>query len=126
MAIKPDKTTQDASLSPEGSTVRGGQENRNLRQKNALQVVDNNPWSDQEERLREMPKHLHKLFKRAWSGKSRRAAILANCVMCMGYERAEVRRCTATACPLWPYRCWKTPEGMQRKARKRKGLAENE
>jgi hypothetical protein len=31
------------------------------------------------------------------------------CVQCMGGNRAEVRRCTAPACALFPYRLGKNP-----------------
>ena len=35
---------------------------------------------------------------------SPRAAIKAFCLECVGWQRAEVTRCTAPACPLWSYR----------------------
>lgn len=31
-------------------------------------------------------------------------AIRAKCLDCVGYVPSEVRKCTATACPLWPMR----------------------
>ena len=31
-------------------------------------------------------------------------AIRCFCLECMGYNAAEVARCTATECHLWPYR----------------------
>ena len=33
-----------------------------------------------------------------------RNAIRCHCLECMGYQQAEVRRCTDTGCHLWPYR----------------------
>ena len=35
---------------------------------------------------------------------TRKQAILAKCLDCSGGIRGEVRKCTVTRCPLWPYR----------------------
>ena len=35
--------------------------------------------------------------------------IRSKCIDCCGYELAEVRKCTATACELWPYRMGTNP-----------------
>jgi hypothetical protein len=35
--------------------------------------------------------------------------IRAFCITCMGGQAAEVRRCGAIACPLWPFRLGKNP-----------------
>lgn len=35
---------------------------------------------------------------------TRKQAIQAKCLDCSGGIKAEVRRCPATNCPLWPYR----------------------
>lgn len=43
-------------------------------------------------------------FRRAYAGKSLRAAGNAFCIECMGFDAAEVRICTAPACPLFSYR----------------------
>ena len=56
------------------------------------------------EKLAEIPKRQRPAFVRAWTGKSRKAAIRAACLVCMGYQSAEVDRCTAPLCPLYPYR----------------------
>ena len=52
---------------------------------------------------RDAPRYVA-LFRRAYSGKSRLAAMKAMCVECMGFDAAEVRNCSAPACPLFPYR----------------------
>ena len=36
-------------------------------------------------------------------------AIRERCIDCSGYQLKEVRLCTATHCPLWPYRMGKRP-----------------
>lgn len=36
-------------------------------------------------------------------------AIRRNCIQCQGGTEAEVRRCTQTWCPLWPYRMASDP-----------------
>ncbi len=48
------------------------------------------------------------VLKRAYSGASKTLAIKAFCLQCTGYLRAEVRACSAHACPLWPYRPYQT------------------
>jgi hypothetical protein len=55
-------------------------------------------------RLAQIPARQRPIFLRAWAGKSRKAAMRAFCLECVGYESAEVNRCTAPACPLYPYR----------------------
>lgn len=58
-------------------------------------------------RLQEVSRHARRhvaAFRRAYEGRSRRAAIAAFCVECMGYAAREIPRCTALDCPLWPYR----------------------
>lgn len=35
---------------------------------------------------------------------TRKQAIRLKCLDCSGNNRAEVRRCPVTGCPLWPYR----------------------
>ena len=36
-------------------------------------------------------------------------AIRRHCLSCCGFNRAEVRRCVATRCPLWPLRMGGNP-----------------
>jgi len=39
-------------------------------------------------------------------------AIRAKCLDCMCYQSVEVKKCTQTACTLYPYRFGKTPKGF--------------
>jgi hypothetical protein len=39
-----------------------------------------------------------------------RRAIIEHCKECMGFNAAEVRRCTARMCPLFPFRTHDKPE----------------
>jgi len=39
-----------------------------------------------------------------------RGAIRAMCRECMGHNAHEVRQCTSTLCPLWPFRTMDTPQ----------------
>jgi len=55
-------------------------------------------------RLAPIPARQRPIFLRAWTGKSRKAALRACCLECMGYQSAEVNRCTSHACPLYAYR----------------------
>lgn len=64
------------------------------------------------ERLRDIseyaPRHL-KLFKRAYAGKSLRAAVNAFCCECLGFAPSdEIAECTAPACPLFAVRPGRT------------------
>ncbi len=40
-------------------------------------------------------------------------AIRAKCIDCCCGQRAEVRRCQLTACPLWPFRLGKNPRAAR-------------
>lgn len=61
-------------------------------------------WSNPTRFQRWIPKQFRKLYEQAMGGKSRDAAIQAHCLSCMGWQASEVPLCTATACPLYPYR----------------------
>ncbi len=51
-----------------------------------------------------IPRKYRQLYRRAMTGKSRKAAIRAHCVMCMGWQGGLVDGCTAPDCPLYPNR----------------------
>lgn len=56
-------------------------------------------------RLADMPDSARRGYLRAIQGKaSPRAAIKMFCTECCGWQRNEVRLCTAQACPLYAYR----------------------
>ena len=56
-------------------------------------------------RLNSMPKNAIPKYIKALKGTSPTSAIKAHCHECMGYNALEIPRCTAYACPLYPYRC---------------------
>ncbi len=56
------------------------------------------------ERLSQMPKQYRATYKRAMTGRSRKAAMRAFCGECCGWEIKEVFLCTDYGCPLFPYR----------------------
>ena len=58
----------------------------------------------QADRLRQIPRHLRTWYQKACEGRSLRAAVNAFCIECCGWDRGEVSRCTARACPLHGYR----------------------
>ena len=47
------------------------------------------------------------VYDRAVAGRSLRAAVDSQCLECVGYHTAEVRACTALACPLYAVRPYK-------------------
>ena len=58
-------------------------------------------------RLHQISKHsptMFSTFLKAYSGKSKAAALKALCLDCSCYQRREVSLCSALACPLWLYR----------------------
>jgi hypothetical protein len=55
-------------------------------------------------KLAEIPPAYRQTYKRAMTGKSLRAATTAFCQECCGYQREEIKLCTAIDCPLYPYR----------------------
>jgi hypothetical protein len=56
-------------------------------------------------RLATCPQSVKAHFAAAWSGKaSPRRAIKAQCLDCVGFDRAEITGCTAYACSLWNFR----------------------
>jgi hypothetical protein len=59
------------------------------------------------ERLAQIQKAYRGIYKKAVQGKSLRAAVNAQCLDCVYWQRKEVSLCTDLACPLWlvrPYR----------------------
>ena len=58
--------------------------------------------------LEQMPESCRRGYAKAMLGKSLSAAVKAHCLECVGWEREEVRRCTAPACPLFAYRPYKS------------------
>jgi hypothetical protein len=52
----------------------------------------------------DVPDRYRYMYDRAMSGRSRRTAIRLHCLMCMGWKQSDVPKCTATGCPLYPYR----------------------
>jgi len=60
------------------------------------------------EQIAKRRKQISRLYKpvydRAVKGRSLRAAINAQCLECVGWQRNEVRDCTDLACPLYAVR----------------------
>ena len=61
----------------------------------------------------DVPVKYRALYAKAMSGKSRRAAVRAHCLMCVGWVPEEVTKCTAPNCPLYPYRLTRPIEGLE-------------
>ena len=51
-----------------------------------------------------VPLAYRSVFSRAAEGKSRAAGVKAFCLACVGFLKADVKNCSAKACPLHPYR----------------------
>lgn len=65
----------------------------------------------QEQEIQQIKEHIPDIYKAAYDkameGKSKTAAIKAFCLECICWQREGIRKCTATACPLYPYRPYK-------------------
>lgn len=59
---------------------------------------------DTEHDISKIPDTQKAVFKKAYEGKSRTAAVKAKCLECCCFQREEVRNCTVRSCPLWMYR----------------------
>lgn len=53
------------------------------------------------------------IFRRAYAGNSRTAAVKAMCLRCSNFERREVTHCTVYDCPLRDYRPYQTGDGSE-------------
>ena len=62
---------------------------------------------NQAKHLNTVPIKYRGIVARAYSGKSKAAALKAKCLECVGFQRNEITACTAFACPLHPYRPYK-------------------
>lgn len=54
--------------------------------------------------VREIPQKHQALYNQAVSGKSRKAAVRSFCLECVGYQVAEISRCSDGGCPLYAFR----------------------
>ena len=55
-------------------------------------------------REKEIPSSAQGVFRSAFTGNSRAAAVKAFCLECNGFDRAAVRDCPVRTCPLWRFR----------------------
>lgn len=51
-----------------------------------------------------VPENCLKIYDKAMEGKSLRAAVNARCLDCCAWQKAEVHKYPAMACPLWSVR----------------------
>jgi len=61
-------------------------------------------------RLAEMPKNYRNLYRTAKKGNNLRAALNSFCLECAQWQREEVMKCGAIACPLYGYRPYQNQE----------------
>lgn len=55
--------------------------------------------------VEEAPESVKNSLAHAFSGSaSPRKAIKVFCLVCVGYDRSEVKNCSSWGCPLWAYR----------------------
>jgi hypothetical protein len=58
----------------------------------------------QQQKLKAVPAHLHRMYRKAVTGRHRSAAIRFHCLECCGRVGSETRKCTAVDCILYAYR----------------------
>ena len=69
------------------------------------------------ERREQMPKIHRANYDKAMKGRSMKAATKAFCLMCVQWQKEEVRLCTDLACPLYPYRPYKNSSNRRSERR---------
>jgi len=74
-------------------------------------TVDEQLTKRREAKLAEVPARARGMYRQAWARTSRRAAIRAHCLECMGYLAPEVRVCTSHGCALFEYRTGRAADG---------------
>mgnify|MGYP006908300629 FL=1 len=52
----------------------------------------------------DVPKKYQRLYEKARTGKSRKAALRMTCLQCVGWQEHEFRLCPSTHCQNYPYR----------------------
>lgn len=62
------------------------------------------------ERRKQMPRAYRATYNRAVKGRSLRAAVNAQCLECVCWQRKEVTLCTDLACPLYAVRPYQLPQ----------------
>ena len=62
--------------------------------------------------LGEVPESMKNFYKKAYAG-GRAAAVKAKCLDCVCNVRAEIKNCTAYACPLWEVRPYQSKEELE-------------
>ena len=55
-------------------------------------------------KMAQVPERYRGIYRKAMRGRSMKAAIHAQCLECVGWQREEVRKCADPACSLYPYR----------------------
>jgi len=66
--------------------------------------IDDKRQAQIAERRKQIPKLYRATYEKAIGGKSRKAAMHAQCLECCGWQIKEVFLCTDLSCPLYPYR----------------------
>jgi len=59
---------------------------------------------EQEKFIAGLPESYRGITRKAFQGKSLRAATKAKCLDCVCWQRVEITACPCSTCPLWPYR----------------------
>lgn len=62
------------------------------------------------ERRAQIPRSYRATYDRAVKGRSLRAAINAQCLECVCWQRKEITLCTDLACPLYAVRPYQSPQ----------------
>jgi len=63
---------------------------------------------------RDVPEFFQSTYQKAISGKSKTAAIRAQCQECTAYSRSEISLCSDPGCPLFPYRPYRSDANVKK------------
>jgi hypothetical protein len=87
----PDKVANSGAESDEGAIIDSQTAGSSLDDKRRRKLAD-------------IPAKYRAMYRAAWKHKSRKKAIRAFCLECLGYMPSEVRLCTSPDCPLYEFR----------------------
>ena len=100
-----EKERATASQGPEAATTNHNNQNESY---NTSDLESTHKRAERiAQRRADMPPIHRANYDKAIGGRSLRAATKAFCLMCVCWQKEEVRLCTGLACSLWPYRPYK-------------------
>ena len=100
-----DKPTDSKATVVQGAKKRTHKTTKSARTRKRTGSAVDSP--EVAKRLKNIPPMYKGIYRKAMTGKSFRAAMHAQCLECVMWQRIEVAKCTDKGCPLYNYRPYK-------------------